>query len=112
MALNYREIGHRLRVLGLTERELARAANVTVHTYRKWENAGQKPRGPALVDICVKYDVSVDWLIMGEAANLGAHLTRRTRAKSQSCQLLGPFGRKVLARKNPPSPRRTPPGAA
>jgi transcriptional regulator with XRE-family HTH domain len=96
MALNYKAIGRRLRVarlaLGLAERDFARVANVTLHTYRNWE-AGQKSRGPGLVDICIAHDVSIDWLIDGEGACIGAHL-RRSNSKIAILPVSSPRWRK------------------
>jgi transcriptional regulator with XRE-family HTH domain len=99
MALNYKAIGRRLRVarlaLGLAERDFARVANVTLHTYRKWE-AGQKSRGTVLFDLCIKYDVSIDWLIDGEGACIGVHL-RRSNSKIAILPVSSPRWRKHRA---------------
>jgi transcriptional regulator with XRE-family HTH domain len=81
---SYRAIGHRLRVarltLGLTEQDVARAVCVTLRTYHKYE-AGQKQRSiRVLVAFGQKYDVSLDWLILGEGACIGAHLARRSNS--------------------------------
>jgi transcriptional regulator with XRE-family HTH domain len=99
MALNYKAIGRRLRVarlvLGLAERDFARVANVTLRTYRALE-AGQEPRGPALVDLCIAHDVSIDWLIDGEGACIGAHL-RRSNSKIAILPVSSPRWRKHRA---------------
>jgi transcriptional regulator with XRE-family HTH domain len=85
---DYDWIGHgrRLRVarlaLGVTEKEAASAATVTLRTWRKWES-GAVPRGNIfkLVSFADKYDVSLDWLITGDGAGVGNHLARSARGK-------------------------------
>ena len=84
MQPSYRAIGHRMRVarltLGLTEQDVARVVGITLRTYRKYE-AGQRPRSiRALVAFSQKYDASLDWLILGEGACIGAHLARRSNS--------------------------------
>jgi transcriptional regulator with XRE-family HTH domain len=76
--IEWRAHGHRLRViraaLGLTEREAAAAHGVTLRTYRRWE-AGARPRHVG-VAFAERYDVSLDWLVLGKGERLGRHLTR------------------------------------
>jgi transcriptional regulator with XRE-family HTH domain len=60
-------IGERLclmrRVLGISEREAADAAGVTIRTYRKWEKGGHARDGNALDNLCYELGVSVVWLL-------------------------------------------------
>jgi transcriptional regulator with XRE-family HTH domain len=66
----YNAAGLRLRqareALDLTEQQAADAFGVTLKTYRKYE-AGGRPRSSApLVRFADKYNVSPDWIFMGE----------------------------------------------
>ena len=74
--------GHRLRVtriaLGLSEKQAAADYGITLRTYRKWEDGARQrdcwrlTRG--YIAFAEKYDVSLDWLIGGKAANNLGHL--------------------------------------
>src|SRR5262245_21795335 len=81
----WRDYAHRLRVtrivLVMSEKDAAAAHGVTLTTYRKWEN-GRPPRSnkPYLA-FAATYDVSLDWLIAGEAADIGGHLSRGALGK-------------------------------
>jgi transcriptional regulator with XRE-family HTH domain len=99
-ARNYwSDYGHRLRVtrivLGISEKEAAAAHGVTLATYRKWEN-GRPPRSskPYLA-FTAKYDVNLDWLIAGEAASIGGHLSKLAPGKVALLQVKGPLYRRV-----------------
>jgi transcriptional regulator with XRE-family HTH domain len=78
-------VGRRMRLarlgLGLSEQEAAAAWQVTLRTYRKWE-AGAVQRGiKNLLCFTERFDVSIDWLICGDPARLGRHLTTRAEGK-------------------------------
>ena len=73
--------GHRLRVtriaLGLSEKQAAADYGITLRTYRKWED-GARPRDcwrttQGYIAFARKYDVSIDWLIVGDT-NILRHL--------------------------------------
>lgn len=70
--------GHRLRVtriaLGLTEKETAAAHKVTLATYRGWEAGGRTYAPESCVDFAKRFDVSLDWLVCGEADRVKRHL--------------------------------------
>jgi transcriptional regulator with XRE-family HTH domain len=95
---SWRLCGHRLRVtrltLGITEKEAAAAHGVTVNTYRKWE-AGGRQRGGRFVDFAEKYDVSLNWLVGAEAAQIGSHLAKRAKGKIAILPAKGPQWRRV-----------------
>src|SRR5262249_51649755 len=79
------DYGHRLRVtrivLGISENEAAAAHGVTLATYRKWED-GRPPRScKSYLVFAAKYDVNLDWLIAGEAAYIGSHLSKLAPGK-------------------------------
>lgn len=54
------------KTLGLSEREAANAAGVTLKTYRKWEETGRVRSADPLRKLCDEFDVSLNWLMMGE----------------------------------------------
>ena len=84
LKFSWRLRGHRLRVtrlaLGITEKEAADAHGVSLQTYRRWEAGGQQ-RGSQFVDFAEKYNVSLNWLVCGETAHIGAHLAKHTSSK-------------------------------
>jgi transcriptional regulator with XRE-family HTH domain len=80
------EIGRRYRIarltLGLTEKEAADAYGVTLRTYRKWEAGGrQTNRSDYVVRFAEKYDVSLDWLMVGDGSNVRRHLAQHAKGK-------------------------------
>jgi transcriptional regulator with XRE-family HTH domain len=81
-----RELAQRLRltriVLNITDREAAAAFGVTPQTYRRWE-AGRPSSGSAgpLVRFATKYDVSLDWLVVGDADRLAESLSKNKGGK-------------------------------
>jgi transcriptional regulator with XRE-family HTH domain len=81
--LDWRAIGQRFRLARLacggTEKEAADAYGVSVQTYRKYEN-GHRQRNDFL-GFVEKYDVSVDWLILGDPSRLGKHLSKLSEGK-------------------------------
>jgi transcriptional regulator with XRE-family HTH domain len=83
---SWRLYGHRLRVtrmaLGITEKEAADAHGASLKTYRKWENGGpQRQKASALLHFAEKFDVSTDWLVCGETARVGNHLSKHAKGK-------------------------------
>jgi transcriptional regulator with XRE-family HTH domain len=84
MNTSWDAIGRRMQItrlaLGLTEQEAATAWRLTLRTYRKWE-AGAPQRGSNFLCFAEKYDISLDWLLGGDAARLGRHLTARAKGK-------------------------------
>jgi transcriptional regulator with XRE-family HTH domain len=95
---SWRLCGHRLRItriaLGLTEKEAADAHAVSLRTYRKWENGGRQ-RGSGFLKFAEKFDVSLNWLVGGEPADVGAHLAKHASGK---VAILPAMGRKYRAR--------------
>jgi transcriptional regulator with XRE-family HTH domain len=80
MDFSWDAIGRRMRLvrlaLGITEQEAAAAWQVTLRTYRKWETGARQHSSTwNVVCFAEKYDVSIDWLIAGDTASLGRHLT-------------------------------------
>jgi hypothetical protein len=87
--ISWPAIGRRMQIarhaLGITEQGAAAAWDVTLRTYRKWE-AGAPQRGTFnVVCFAKKYDVSLDWLIVGDATRLRRHLRRTRKARWLSC---------------------------
>jgi DNA-binding XRE family transcriptional regulator len=85
MNISWDAIGCRMQItrlaLGLTEQQAATAWRVTLKTYRKWE-AGAPQRGMrSFLCFADQHDVSLNWLICGDAARLGGHLTTRANGK-------------------------------
>jgi transcriptional regulator with XRE-family HTH domain len=74
----WRDYSHRLRVtrlaLGITEADAAEAHGVTLATYQKWEAGCRQLTVGFAIRFAEKYEVSLDWLIEGEAGNVGRHL--------------------------------------
>lgn len=69
-------------VLGLSEKEMAAAYGVTLPTYRRYEAGGiQNGKTSAFCDFADKYNISIDWLMAGEGARVGAHLAQRSTGK-------------------------------
>ena len=109
----WRDYAHRLRVtrivLGISEKEAAAGHGVTLATYRKWED-GRPPRsGKPYLAFSAKYDVNLDWLIAGEAADIGGHLSKGAAGKVALLQVKGPLYRRVrlsnhiIAEPSPPT---------
>ena len=77
---DYHGFGHRLRVtrlaLGITEAEAAKAAGRSVETWRKYEATGKGYNTWPVVRFARHYNVSLDWLIAGDAARIRAPLTQ------------------------------------
>src|SRR5262245_47644177 len=100
----WRDYAYRLRVtrivLGMTEKEAAAAHGVTLKTYLKWED-GRPPRsGKPYLAFVEKYDVNLDWLIVGETANIGSHLSKGAPGKVALLQVNGPFYRSMRPSKS------------
>ncbi len=81
---DWRPFGLRLRTariaLGLTEAEAAKAAGVTIGTWRRYE-AGGRVRTRAMVKFCGLYSVNLDWLICGDARRISPTLKGNARGK-------------------------------
>jgi transcriptional regulator with XRE-family HTH domain len=70
MDFDYIGFGQRLRrarlALGLTEQEAAEAARRTVETWRNYEATGKGYCTSPVLRFSEKFDVSLDWLLVGE----------------------------------------------
>jgi transcriptional regulator with XRE-family HTH domain len=96
---SHRLYGQRLRVtrlvLGITEQEAADACGVMLKTYRGYEE-GQPERGYRVPNaFYVKYGVSLDWLLRGEADQIGSHLAKGAKGKVAILPVVGPRRRKA-----------------
>jgi transcriptional regulator with XRE-family HTH domain len=92
---SYRLYGHRLHItrltLGITEQEAADAHGISLRTYRKWEAGGPQRGGTyAMVRFVKKYDVSLSWLLDGEADHIGNHLAKGAKGKIAILPAEGP----------------------
>jgi Helix-turn-helix len=99
---DWRGCGHRLRVtriaLGITETAAADAYGVSLATYRKYE-VGYPQRAKldgGWVRFADTFDVSIDWLCIGETATIGAHLAKRAPGKVAILPARGPRWRRRL----------------
>src|SRR5690242_20697757 len=85
--IDWPAVGHRMRVtrlaLGLSEQQAADGYGITLRTYRRWEKGHRQTQCAApLCKFCLKYDVSMDWLICGDGRGwLGAHLRKNIGGK-------------------------------
>lgn len=83
-AFDYRAFGHRLRTariaVGLTEEQAAKAAGITVVTWRRYERGG-RIRTQAMVRFAGMYSVNLDWLICGDAQRISPTLKGNARGK-------------------------------
>lgn len=74
----WRQYGDRLRlarlVLQITEAQAADAAGVTLKTYKKWEAGTPHRQGKGFFRLAEKYDISLDWLGLGEGGGVRNHL--------------------------------------
>jgi transcriptional regulator with XRE-family HTH domain len=70
--------GHRLRVtrlaLGLTEQQAAEAYQVTLRTYRRYEDGQPQGSGSGWLRFAEKYDVRLSWLGGQGSLEIGRHL--------------------------------------
>ncbi len=100
MRISWRSVGHRFRVvqiaLGITEQDAADASGVSLRTYRRYEN-GDRQRCSSFVGFSGKFNVSVDWLILGEGTGLARHLVRHAPRK---IVILPVEGRNLWARRS------------
>jgi transcriptional regulator with XRE-family HTH domain len=108
-----RAFGCRLRlvrlVLGLSEEDTATAMSITIRTLRKWEAGGSRTNSASpFVEFSRKYDVSLDWLLMGEAGGIGAHLAKRSTGKLAILPAISPEGRRRLMWQKPVPPPQPP----
>ena len=97
-AINWREAGRRLRVtrlvLGLSEAESCRCIR-RLQTYRKYEaGARQTSMSPSL-NFAQKFDVSLDWLVQGEAGGIRSHLAKHSSGKPAILPAVGPTFRET-----------------
>jgi transcriptional regulator with XRE-family HTH domain len=99
-----RAVGHRLAVIravvGITEIEAARAARITLRTWRKWEAGRGRLSSRAIMHFAHEYRVSLDWLLDGEAGWIGEHLAKRARGKVAILPAGGPRSRAQPPRLN------------
>src|ERR1700677_60526 len=71
-------VGHRMRVtrmvLGITEQEAASGFGVSLRTYRGYEAGRRQRSAQPACKFARQFDVSLDWLLAGEAAMISRHL--------------------------------------
>ncbi|MFY9840001.1 MAG: helix-turn-helix transcriptional regulator [Xanthobacteraceae bacterium] len=72
----YGAVGPRLRQarvgLGITEQQAADVFGVTLRTYRKYEAGGRQRSAKPVVRFADKYNVSPDWIFMGQQPMMDA----------------------------------------
>jgi transcriptional regulator with XRE-family HTH domain len=73
--------GLRLKVarlaLGISDVEAAAACGVSLKTYSGYER-GLPQRWSITLKFAREFNVSIDWLVLGNAANIGIHLAERS----------------------------------
>jgi transcriptional regulator with XRE-family HTH domain len=94
---SWKRVDHWLRVtrlaLGLTEKQAAEAHCVTLATYRKWESGCPQKSSYPTCRFAEKYEVSLDWLVAGDAHIVGRHLAV---GKVAILPFIGPRRRKAM----------------
>jgi hypothetical protein len=90
--LDWATIGRRLRTtriaLEISEQEAADGFGVSLMTYRGYE-AGRTQRGAGFASFARRYEVSIDWLMDGQAAGIGRHLAEDAKGKVAILPALG-----------------------
>jgi transcriptional regulator with XRE-family HTH domain len=75
---SWKAAGHRLRVtrlaLGLTEQQVAKAYGVSLRTYRGYEAGKRQRDNGGWLRFAEKFDVDLDWIVVGAQARIGKHL--------------------------------------
>jgi transcriptional regulator with XRE-family HTH domain len=87
MRIGWRAVGHRFRVariaLGMTEEETADACGISLRTYRRYESGGKQRSINPISRFTEKYDVYIDWLLLGEGEGEGVEKARSPFCQSQ-----------------------------
>lgn len=67
-------IGERLELtrtaLGLNQTEFAQLANINLSAYNRYESGQKRPSYETLYAICQAFNLTSDWLLFGEPANM------------------------------------------
>ena len=96
---------------GITQKEYAKWLGVPHTTYTNWINGVSSPKAEAIIDICLKLNVSADWLLGLKEKKGGVSATNSTVAAYGSSVTGGDCARCPLmqaakaAMSNPPSRR-------
>lgn len=73
-------LGGRLRAarlfLNLTQDDFAASAGVKSNTYNQWETNKRKPEMEALIPLCEKWDLSLDYLFRGKLTLLSPQMRK------------------------------------
>jgi transcriptional regulator with XRE-family HTH domain len=83
----YRRLPITRLVLGITEREAAAAAGVSLRTYRKWEAGHDRPTDTGILAFAFAYDVSLHWLVDGECSWLLGRLAAKSAPARRAARL-------------------------
>jgi hypothetical protein len=98
---DYCAFAHRLRVariaVAISDVEAASVAGCTVQTWRKYETTGKGRCTRAMLFFCRRYDVSLDWLFLGEGVGVGGHLGKQAQGKVAILPVKGPRYRRAMA---------------
>lgn len=93
--------GHRLRVtraaLGISEKDAAAAYGVTLATYRRYERGAPQRRTQGVLNFAKAFDVSLDWLVGGDASRIKPHLSNRTATHVAILPVVGGDARRSKA---------------
>jgi transcriptional regulator with XRE-family HTH domain len=85
----YRRLPITRLVLGITEREAAVAAGVSLRTYRKWEAGHDRQTDTGILAFAFAYDVSLDWLVDGECGWLLGRLAAKNASAGRAAPVQG-----------------------
>jgi len=56
--------------LSLSQTELANILGVSIHTLRNWEQGRRMPDLETVINICDRFNISVDWLLEREKEDI------------------------------------------
>lgn len=77
-------IGQRLRltreVLGLSQAEFADRCGIARNTYNQYEQGKNKPQLQLAIDMCERFNLTLDWLYRGDPSSLPYKLADAIKA--------------------------------
>lgn len=68
------------RTVGMSQGEFAGAAGIAANTYNQYEKAKSRPELDKAIQICDRFQVTLDWLYFGDPAGLPFQIADRLRA--------------------------------
>lgn len=68
--------------LGLSQVELCARAGIATNTYNQWEKAKGRPELDKAVQLCDAFDLTLDWIYLGDASGLRHDLAVKIQRKA------------------------------